>query len=152
MSPSSPLSGWCMRGHDSVRYLCPVFLTPDSTSTPLQDNVLDNETVKVDFKPLYTCIHIYDTLDAREELQLSYQADRRVRAYVSLSLGGRLSWSSRRVEGSIKPKTLTLCCVFFSPFPRPKPASSYPRLPPPTTPPSPSRPSRPSSKTLSGFS
>lgn len=43
------------------------------------DNVLDNETVKIDFKPLYTCIHIYDALDAREELQLSYQADRRVR-------------------------------------------------------------------------
>lgn len=43
------------------------------------DNVLNNDTVKIDFKPLYTCIHIYDTLDAREELQLSYQADRRVR-------------------------------------------------------------------------
>lgn len=43
------------------------------------DAVLDNENVKIDFKPLYTCIHIYDTLDAREELQLSYQADRRVR-------------------------------------------------------------------------
>lgn len=43
------------------------------------DAVLDNDNVKIDFKPLYTCIHIHDTLDAREELQLSYQADRRVR-------------------------------------------------------------------------
>ena len=34
--------------------------------------------VRIDFKPLYQCIHIYDTLDSREELQLSYQADRRV--------------------------------------------------------------------------
>lgn len=43
-------------------------------------NVLDNDTVKIDFKPMYQCIHIYDTLDAREELQLSYQADRRARS------------------------------------------------------------------------
>ena len=41
--------------------------------------MLDNDQVRIDFKPLYQCIHIYDTLDAREELQLSYQADRRVR-------------------------------------------------------------------------
>jgi hypothetical protein len=41
-------------------------------------NTLDNDTVRIDFKPLYQCIHIYDTLDSREELQLSYQADRRV--------------------------------------------------------------------------
>lgn len=46
---------------------------------PCADNVLDNDHVRIDFKPLYQCIHIYDTLDAREELQLSYQADRRVR-------------------------------------------------------------------------
>ncbi|GAA6010192.1 hypothetical protein JCM10207_005660 [Rhodosporidiobolus poonsookiae] len=47
--------------------------------------VLDNENVKIDFKPLYTCIHIYDALDAREELQLSYQADRRAQAGLLLS-------------------------------------------------------------------
>lgn len=41
-------------------------------------NALENENVQIDFKPLYLCILIYDTLDAREELQLSYQADRRV--------------------------------------------------------------------------
>ncbi|BGP12307.1 Rab GTPase-binding exocyst subunit S15 [Rhodosporidiobolus nylandii] len=48
-------------------------------------NVLDNDAVKIDFKPLYTCIHIYDALDAREELQLSYQADRRAQAGLLLS-------------------------------------------------------------------
>lgn len=41
-------------------------------------NALENDNVQIDFKPLYLCILIYDTLDAREELQLSYQADRRV--------------------------------------------------------------------------
>ncbi|BGP21260.1 exocyst complex component, sec15 subunit [Rhodotorula toruloides] len=48
-------------------------------------NVLDNDVVKINFEPLYTCIHIYDTLDAREELQLSYQADRRAQAGLLLS-------------------------------------------------------------------
>ncbi|KAL8278923.1 hypothetical protein RQP46_008592 [Phenoliferia psychrophenolica] len=48
-------------------------------------NVLDNDQVRIDFKPLYQCIHIYDTLDAREELQLSYQADRRAQAFLLLS-------------------------------------------------------------------
>lgn len=42
------------------------------------DNVLSNESVDVDFRPLYQCIHIYDTLDDRDQLQASYQADRRV--------------------------------------------------------------------------
>lgn len=41
-------------------------------------NVLDNEQLKVDFKPLYQCIHIYTAMDAVEELQRSYQADRKV--------------------------------------------------------------------------
>lgn len=49
------------------------------------DNVLETESVKIDFKPLYQCIHIYDTLDARDELQLSYQADRRAQAFLLLS-------------------------------------------------------------------
>ncbi|KPV78021.1 uncharacterized protein RHOBADRAFT_22932 [Rhodotorula graminis WP1] len=48
-------------------------------------SLLDNENAKIDFKPLYTCIHIYDTLDARDELQLSYQADRRAQAGLLLS-------------------------------------------------------------------
>lgn len=50
-------------------------------------NALENETVEIDFKPLYLCILIYDTLDAREELQLSYQADRRVNDRHSCRLG-----------------------------------------------------------------
>jgi hypothetical protein len=42
------------------------------------DNVLNNEELKVDFKPLYQCIHIYTALDSLEELRKSYQADRKV--------------------------------------------------------------------------
>lgn len=32
----------------------------------------------MDFKPLFECIHIYDTLGLLEELRSSYQADRKV--------------------------------------------------------------------------
>ena len=35
--------------------------------------------MKIDFKPLYQCIHIYTALESLEELQRSYQADRKVR-------------------------------------------------------------------------
>ena len=51
----------------------------------LLDNVLDNDQLKVDFKPLYQCIHIYTALDALEELQRSYQADRKVCSAIFLT-------------------------------------------------------------------
>ena len=41
-------------------------------------DVLDNEKLNVDFKPLHQCIHIYTALDSLEELQRSYHADRKV--------------------------------------------------------------------------
>ncbi len=47
------------------------------------DNVLDNERLKVDFTPLYQCIHIYSALDALDEIRKSYQADRKVRYLVT---------------------------------------------------------------------
>ncbi|SCV67991.1 BQ2448_112 [Microbotryum intermedium] len=62
-----------------------------SVSERHEYNVLDNDNVKIDFKPLYQCIHIYDSLDAREELQLSYQADRRAQAELLLSQTSSLS-------------------------------------------------------------
>ena len=46
---------------------------------PLVVDVFDNNELKVDFKPLYHCIHIYTALDSLDELRKSYQADRRVR-------------------------------------------------------------------------
>ena len=42
-------------------------------------NVLDNEKVHIDFKPLYQSIHIYTALESLEELQKFYQNDRKVR-------------------------------------------------------------------------
>ncbi|KAG5651378.1 hypothetical protein H0H81_008877 [Sphagnurus paluster] len=43
-------------------------------------NVLDNDTIHVDFKPLFECIHIYTTLNSLDELQKSYQADRKAQS------------------------------------------------------------------------
>ncbi|KAJ2916455.1 hypothetical protein MD484_g4020, partial [Candolleomyces efflorescens] len=40
-------------------------------------NVLNNEKLQVDFKPLFECIHIYTSLDSLNDLQRSYQADRK---------------------------------------------------------------------------
>jgi hypothetical protein len=43
-------------------------------------NVLQNETIRVDFKPLFECIHIYTTLNSLDELRKSYQADRKAQS------------------------------------------------------------------------
>ncbi|KAJ7781047.1 rsec15 [Mycena metata] len=43
-------------------------------------DVLDNDRVRVDFRPLFECIHIYTTLDSLDELQKSYQADRKAQS------------------------------------------------------------------------
>ncbi|RDB22600.1 Exocyst complex component 6 [Hypsizygus marmoreus] len=43
-------------------------------------NVLENDTIHVDFKPLFECIHIYTTLNSLDELQKSYQADRKAQS------------------------------------------------------------------------
>jgi hypothetical protein len=58
-------------------------------------DVFDNSELKVDFKPLYRCIHIDTALDSLDELRKSYQADRRD----AVSCFGR-SFSSR-LTGSI---------------------------------------------------
>lgn len=48
---------------------------------------MDNDEVRIDFEPLYQCIHIHDVLDLREELQKNYQEDRRAQANLLLSQG-----------------------------------------------------------------
>ena len=53
--------------------------SPGSLLTLPPVDVFDNAELKVDFKPLYHCIHIYTALDSLDELRKSYQADRRVR-------------------------------------------------------------------------
>ncbi|KAI0068510.1 exocyst complex component sec15 subunit [Artomyces pyxidatus] len=50
------------------------------TYEKIEYNILDNENLKVDFKPLYQSIHIYNTLDSLDELRKSYQADRKAQS------------------------------------------------------------------------
>ncbi|EST08300.1 Exocyst complex subunit Sec15-like protein [Kalmanozyma brasiliensis GHG001] len=52
-----------------------------------EHNFVDNDRVSIDFRPLYQCIHIYDALDLREELQSSYHEDRRAQANLLLTQG-----------------------------------------------------------------
>lgn len=60
--------------------------SPCSTYTDQSiDDVLDNERLHVDFKPLYQSILIYTALDTLEELQKSYQADRKTQSTLILS-------------------------------------------------------------------
>ncbi|KAF9076853.1 exocyst complex component, sec15 subunit [Rhodocollybia butyracea] len=49
-------------------------------------NVLDNDRLSVDFKPLYQCIHIYTALDSLDELRRSYQADRKIQSDLILPI------------------------------------------------------------------
>ncbi|KAI0315382.1 exocyst complex component sec15 subunit [Amylostereum chailletii] len=48
-------------------------------------NVLDNDELKVDFKPLYQSIHIYSTLDSLDVLRKSYHEDRKIQSELILS-------------------------------------------------------------------
>lgn len=52
-------------------------------------NPLNNEHISMDFKPLLQCIHIYDALNSRTELQQAYQADRQVSAIRGLEVSQR---------------------------------------------------------------
>ncbi|KAH7887589.1 exocyst complex subunit Sec15-like-domain-containing protein [Phlebopus sp. FC_14] len=56
------------------------------------NNVLDSDKLKVDFQPLYQCIHIYASLDSLDDLRNSYQADRKAQS--DLILPTPLSLSS----------------------------------------------------------
>ncbi|TYJ55946.1 hypothetical protein B9479_003331 [Cryptococcus floricola] len=48
-------------------------------------DALDNDEINVDFKPLYQCIHIYEALGAKTELQRTFQEDRKTQAALILS-------------------------------------------------------------------
>ena len=69
----------------------------------LTDNVLDNDQLQVDFKPLYECIHIYSALDSLDEIRRSYQADRKVLPKYSVALGCVLNRYPRRNQTSLYP-------------------------------------------------
>ncbi|EPT03610.1 exocyst complex component sec15 subunit [Fomitopsis schrenkii] len=51
-----------------------------ATNEKTEFDVLDNEQLHVDFKPLYECIHIYSALDSLDEIRKSYQADRKAQS------------------------------------------------------------------------
>jgi hypothetical protein len=48
-------------------------------------DILDTKRVKLDLKPLYQCLHIYDELGQRAEFRTSYAEDRRAQAKLTLS-------------------------------------------------------------------
>ncbi|ORX92773.1 hypothetical protein K493DRAFT_408691 [Basidiobolus meristosporus CBS 931.73] len=48
-------------------------------------NAIDNDTIKIDFKPLYQCIHIYEKLGKKEEFKHSYHEDRKAQANLALT-------------------------------------------------------------------
>ncbi|WWD17361.1 hypothetical protein CI109_101802 [Kwoniella shandongensis] len=52
-------------------------------------DALDNDEIKIDFRPLYQCVHIYEALERKPEFQRSYQEDRKIQA--TLILTSRLS-------------------------------------------------------------
>lgn len=52
-----------------------------------ENNFVENDKVNIDFRPLYQCIHIYDALGLRDELQASYHEDRRAQANLLLNQG-----------------------------------------------------------------
>ncbi|ORX59946.1 exocyst complex subunit Sec15-like protein [Piromyces finnis] len=45
-----------------------------------EQNLIDNDYVKIDFKPLYQCLHIYDVLGESLELKNNYEEIRRQQA------------------------------------------------------------------------
>lgn len=48
-------------------------------------DILDADQVKIDLKPLYQCLHIYDELGQRTEFKSNYSEDRRAQAKLTLS-------------------------------------------------------------------
>lgn len=67
-----------------------------------EHNFVDNDKVSIDFRPLYQCIHIYDALDLREELQASYHEDRRAQANLLLNQGLSFDASSSAVPALLE--------------------------------------------------
>ncbi|KAG9015549.1 hypothetical protein FRB94_000154 [Tulasnella sp. JGI-2019a] len=75
------------------------------TNEKVEFNVLDNDQIHVDFKPLYQCIHIYTALDAIQELQRSYQADRKAQALLILSDRMSTASSNTNLSSALLPLT-----------------------------------------------
>ncbi|KAF9585597.1 hypothetical protein BGW38_001619, partial [Lunasporangiospora selenospora] len=62
--------------------------------------IQDMEEVKLDFKPLYQCLHIYDELGQRADFRSNYAEDRKAQAKLSLSsMTSSLNLKDRNIEG-----------------------------------------------------
>ncbi|CAG8597920.1 13973_t:CDS:10 [Funneliformis caledonium] len=48
-------------------------------------NIVSNDQVHIDFKPLYQCLHIYEELGKRSEFKTNYEEDRRAQSNLVLS-------------------------------------------------------------------
>ncbi|BEI79982.1 hypothetical protein CcaverHIS002_0105110 [Cutaneotrichosporon cavernicola] len=73
-------------------------------------DALDNEHIRIDFKPLYQCIHIYEALECKTELQRNYQEDRKTQA--NLILASRSASSSETLMTSL-PELMQELVGFF---------------------------------------
>jgi exocyst complex component 6 len=80
----------------------------------IPDNVLDNDKLQVDFKPLYQCIHIYTALDSLDELRKSYQADRKV-SLIRCKVAHDLTASNRPSQTSFYPLLFIFPLFYLSP-------------------------------------
>ncbi|KAJ3188751.1 hypothetical protein HDU85_004465 [Gaertneriomyces sp. JEL0708] len=49
------------------------------------DDLASNNDVKIDFKPLYQCLHIHEVLDKRNEFRARYEEQRKMQADLMLS-------------------------------------------------------------------
>ncbi|ELU45514.1 rsec15 [Rhizoctonia solani AG-1 IA] len=55
------------------------------TNEKVEYDILNNDRIQVDFKPLYQSIHIHTALDALDEFQRTYQADRAAQSSLILT-------------------------------------------------------------------
>ncbi|PKC06061.1 exocyst complex subunit Sec15-like protein [Rhizophagus irregularis] len=79
------------------RWKLKVAKNPDLRSVPVSSpiemvmneenefNIVNNDHVHIDFKPLYQCLHIYEELGKRNEFKSNYEEDRRSQANLVLS-------------------------------------------------------------------
>ncbi|KAG8865136.1 hypothetical protein FRB96_000025 [Tulasnella sp. 330] len=83
------------------------------TNEKVEFNVLDNDQIHVDFKPLYQCIHIYTALDAIQELQRTYQADRKAQALLILSDRMSTASANKNLATTLLPLTEDIVGFFI---------------------------------------
>ncbi|KAJ3086346.1 hypothetical protein HK102_013250 [Quaeritorhiza haematococci] len=62
-----------------------------------EEDALDNAQVRLDFRPLYQCLHIFDVLGNRDEFKMIYEENRRLQA--NLVLSSSFSFSEGNLSG-----------------------------------------------------